>query len=259
VPLPEVLEDISVRRSATVIAAAVAISTLAACSTVDSADIRTNGITADIVVVVPEGASGATVRASLRVGALTFVELADGEKLTARAGETAATLERAKFAGATDYSTKLDGVTAAGTEVVVGLQRTANDTSAPRSSVRLPEPLALDAPRAGARFSRSRDDVVVRIVTEKDQPAVLTWAGECVTTGSLDVPAGSTTMRISRGTIRAASPATRAPTASPSRPPSNCQVRLTVTRHLRGTLDPAYGEGTISAETSSARDILSVP
>ena len=249
------------RRSATAIAAVVAISTLTACSTVDSADIRTNGITADIVVVVPEGASGAEVRASLRVGTLTFVELAGDEKLTAQAGERTATLERTKFAGATDYSTRLDGVTEAGTEVVVGLQRTANDTSAPRSSVRLPEQLALDAPAAGTRFSRSRDDLGVRIIStkESEQPTVLTWSGECVTSGSLDVPAGRTSVKISRGTIRAASPATRAPTASPTRPPSNCQLRLTVTRHLRGTLDPAYGEGTITAETSSARDLLSVP
>jgi uncharacterized protein YceK len=71
------------RRPIVVLTAAVIV--LTGCSTVDSADVRTGGLTGNVVASVPEGASYTDVDASLTVGTLTFVQLGDGEKLTALA------------------------------------------------------------------------------------------------------------------------------------------------------------------------------
>jgi hypothetical protein len=119
------------------IAALVVVLVLTGCSTVESRDIRTSGITANLVVTLPEGTDAADVSASLRVGTLTFVELGDGEQTTASGGGKDVGLRHRRAAGVTDYSNRLDGVVAPGTEITVDL--------APRSTVRLPERVRLVA------------------------------------------------------------------------------------------------------------------
>ena len=82
------------------------------CSTVDSADLDTSGITANLLVTVPDGTTTAEVSATLRVGTMTYVELGGGEKLSASGGGHTATLKRGKLAGATSYTGRLARVPA---------------------------------------------------------------------------------------------------------------------------------------------------
>jgi len=226
---------------------------LSGCSTVDSADIRTSGLTGNVVVSIPEGATSAAVSVSLTVGTLTFVELGRGEQLTATGGGKAVTLMRQNVAGATSYRGRLDGVHAAGTEIVVDLRREADNASAPRSSVRLPAAVTLTAPAAGARFSRARDDIRVRIGGgPSDAPAILTWAGDCIVAGSIELEPGRRDVTISRGTIKRATPPSPATSDE-----STCRISLTLTRREEGQLDPAFKNGSIRAETQAVRQVTS--
>lgn len=229
------------------------------CSTTQSSEIRTGGMEADIRVTLAEGSSGAEVAATLRVGSLTFVELQDPDVLTARSGDRSVELTKQRTMGHTSYHGRLDGVSKAGTEVVVALSRGGDDESAPKSSVRLPGQVAFTGPDAGTPFSRSRDDIRFDLDRElATSSGSLSWSGDCIQGGSVAIPPGTTTVTVARGTIRAAVPP---PSGTPQsqRPPKTCTARFTVTTRVEGTLDPAYSEGTITAEATTTRDLALRP
>ena len=227
---------------------------LTGCSTVESKDIRTSGMTANLVVSLPEGTDAADVSASLRVGTLTFVELGSDESITASGGGKDVELKHHRAAGVTDYANRLDGVVDPGTEIAFNLKRGGDDDSAPRSTVKLPERVHLVAPPAGATYSR-RSAIAVRFDSAPSQlPSILTWAGGCVQEGSLELEPGRTTATIPRGAIKQVTA-----TPTPGQDLSRCQVRLTVTRRTEGRLDPAFKNGSVTAESQSAREISSVP
>lgn len=224
------------------------------CSTVESKDIRTSGMTANLIVTLPENADEADVSASLRVGTLTFVELASNEEITAAGGGQTTKLDHHRAAGVTEYRNRLDGVTKAGTEITFNLKRDGDNTSAPTSTVVLPERVRLVAPAAGTTYSR-RTAIAVRFDSEPSQlPSVLTWAGECIQPGSLQLEPGRTSATIARGSIKPA-----ATTATAKASSSTCQIDLTVTRRVEGTLDKAFKDGSIAAETQSVRRVVSAP
>ena len=246
-----------------VVAALASFSLLTGCSTVDSADIRTSGMTAHLTVRMPENGSAAAVSGALQVGTLTFVELGDGETLTASGGGQTATLKRGRFGGSTSYRGQLDGVTKPGTEIVFALQRAGEDDSAPRSTVTLPEPVRLTAPAAGTSYSRRSADIGVRFTDRSEAPAVLSWAGKCIETGSLQLEPGRTEATISRGSIK---PKPTSPSRGSSPGPStsagaeeSCQITLTLTRRVEGTLDEAFKDGSVVAESQSTRQLTSTP
>jgi hypothetical protein len=245
-----VLASLPVKR----IAALAVVLTLTGCSTVESKDIRTSGMTANLLVTLPENADKADLNASLRVGTLTFVELGAGEDITATGGGQTAKLNHHRAAGVTNYSNGLAGVTTAGTEITFSLKRDSDNASAPTSTVVLPERVRLVAPAAGTTYSR-RADLAVRIDSEpSQQPSILTWAGECIQPGSLQLEPGRTSATIARGSIRPA-----ATTATPRGSSSSCQIDLTLTRRVEGTLDKAFKDGSIAAESQSVRRIVSAP
>ncbi|HEY9336088.1 MAG TPA: hypothetical protein VIQ79_16755 [Kribbella sp.] len=228
---------------------------LAGCSTVESKDIRTSGITANYVVTLPETAEVAQVSASYRVGTLTFVELGDGESVRSSGGGKAVELERHHTAGVTDYTGQLDGVVQAGTEITFDLTRGKGDDSAPRSTVKLPERVRITAPLAGATYSR-RAAIPVRIATgPSDLPSTLTWTGDCIQPDSLELEPGRTSATIPPGSLR---PSLATPTPG-VKPPTTCSVNLTLTRRTEGTLDKSFKNGHITAETQSVRRITSMP
>ncbi|MEV5967895.1 hypothetical protein AB0L70_39380 [Kribbella sp. NPDC051952] len=236
------------------IAALAVILVLTGCSTVESKDIRTSGMTAGLIVTLPEATDAAEVSATLRVGTLTFVELGNGEELTASGGGKDVSLRHHRAAGVTNYTNRLDGVVAAGTEITFNLKRGGADDSAPTSTVKLPERVRLVAPAAGTTVSRRRD-LVVRFDSEPSrQPSVLTWAGECVQEGSLELEPGRTTATIARGSIRQVTT-----TPTPGKDLSRCPIQVTVTRRTEGKLDPAFKDGSVTAESRSTRQINSVP
>ena len=184
------------------IAALAVVVVLTGCSTADSKDIRTSGITANLVVTLPESTDAADVSASLRVGTLTFVELGDGEEITASGGGKSAELKHHRAAGVTDY------------------------TAIP------------------VKFDSDPSEL----------PSILTWDGECIQTGRLQLEPGRTSVAIPRGSIRPT-----AATPTPGRASSNCPVDLTLTRRTDGTLDKAFKNGSVTAESQSVRRIISAP
>jgi hypothetical protein len=237
------------------IAALAIVLVLTGCSTVDSKDIRTSGITADLLVTLPEDTDAADVSASLRVGTLTFVELGDGEEVTAAGGGKTVELKHRRSAGATSYWSRLDGVVAPGTEITFDLKRSGDDSSAPKSTVVLPARVRLVAPAAGTTYSRRRD-IAVRFTSEPSEAgAILGWAGECVEAGSLRLEPGRTAVTIPAGSIK---PATSSPSPG-AKPLTTCPIDLTLTRRVEGTLDPAFKNGSVAAETQSTRRITSAP
>lgn len=223
----------------------------AGCSTVYSADVKTNGLTADLLVTVPDGSTTAEVSATLRVGTMTFVELGGGEKITASGAGQSATLKRGKIAGATSYTGRLEGAGKPGTDIIIALERDDENASAPVSVVRMPEPIRLTAPSAGARFSR-RTDLVLRFAAGAG--GLLRWAGPCVQGGSLTLEGGRTSATISAGSIRAlGSPAVDAAATA------TCDLTLTLTRRIDGSLDHTFKDGFVAAETQTVRQVVSTP
>ncbi|MGZ0152816.1 hypothetical protein ACXJJ3_37560 [Kribbella sp. WER1] len=228
---------------------------LAGCSTVQSKDVRTSGITATYVVTLPETTDVADVSASYRVGTLTFIELGDGESVTSSGGGKDVKLKHHKSAGVTDYDGQLDGVVAPGTEITFDLKRGSNDDSAPTSTVKLPERVKLTAPQTGTAYSR-RAALAVRFDSgPSDLPAVVTWAGDCVQSGSLELEPGRTSASIPPGSIR---PVTGTPTPG-RKPTTTCPVTLMLTRRADGTLDKAFKDGSVTAQSESSRQISSTP
>ncbi|TCC28995.1 hypothetical protein [Kribbella speibonae] len=237
------------------IAALTLVAVLAGCSTVDSKDIRTSGITANYVVTLPETADAARVSASYRVGTLTFVELGDGESVTSSGGGQDVTLKHRRSAGVTGYDGQLDGVVDAGTEITFNLTRGKDDDSAPRSTVKLPDRVRLTAPLAGTTYSR-RAAIPIRLGSKpSEQPSILTWAGECIQTGTLELEPARTSATIPAGSIR---PTTTTPTPG-IKPPTTCPIDITLTHRTEGTLDKAFKDGHITAESQSVRRITSAP
>jgi hypothetical protein len=228
---------------------------VAGCSTVQSKDVRTSGISATYVVTLPDSADVADVSASYRVGTLTFVELGDGESVTSSGGGKDVKLKHHKSAGVTDYDGQLDGVVAAGTEVTFDLTRGSGNDSAPKSTVKLPERVKLTAPQTGTTYSR-RAAIPVRFDSgPSDLSSLITWAGDCIQPGSLQLESGRTSVSLPPGSLR---PVTGTPT--PGRKPSTiCLVTMTLTRRTDGTLDSAFKDGSITAQSESSRQINSAP
>jgi hypothetical protein len=223
---------------------------LVGCSTVDSNGIRTTGMTADLLVKLPENADSVDVTASFRVGTLTYVELDSKEKVTASADGQQETLHRGKFAGATSYTGQLK-VAAPRTEITIDLERDDKNVSAPRSTVVLPEPVHLSAPFSGAKLSRR---TAVQVTLASGPAQTLSWSGPCIETGSLEIEPGRSSITIAAGMIRAATPASPAAGAS-----STCEVQLLLTRHTTGKLDGAFKDGTIVAVAQSIHQVVSAP
>lgn len=227
---------------------------LAGCSTADSKDIRTSGIKADLRVTVKDHERRADVLATLRAGTLTYVKLGSGESITTAASGASVQLGVNKMLGVTNYSGRLDGDLTAGTEVTFDLQRDGDNESAPHSTVFLPERLQLIAPAVGTTASRS-SSITVRIDSAPaDQPTTVSWNGQCVQAGEIQLPSGVTIAQIPAGRIRQL-----AATASPGQRNTNsCTITLTAYRRTTGSLDPAFKEGSIVAEAQSSRNITSI-
>jgi hypothetical protein len=227
------------------------------CSTIESGDLETSGMTA--AIEVKADGTDTDIFASIAAGTLTSVDLDGDDALVASSGDVSARLLEINLLGVVTYAGSLTGISAPGTEINVACKRSADKTPAPTSVVTLPEPVALSAPTAGAAFSRANDDLDVIIDSEASDDAItLRWEGDCVKSASLDVPAGQTTVTINKGTIEKRAPVDdNAPDSQPV--PDTCTITLTAQRSVEGTLDPAWGGGHIVAVSTATRDVTTNP
>lgn len=229
------------------------------CSSIESGDLETSGINAAIEVRPRADGSATDVSASLTAGALTFVDLDGEDKLVASSGAVSADMEESNLLGAVNYAAVLNGINAPGDIVTVAFVRGEGKDPAPASTVRLPEQVTMTSPEASAAFSRAEDDITVTLESPtSEDPVRLSWSGECVQEGGLDLPADQTSATINKGTILKRE---QADANDPdSRPvPDTCTISIRASRRVTGTLDTAWGGGTITSVTSSSRDVTSNP
>jgi hypothetical protein len=229
----------------------------AGCSTVHSADLHTSGFRPYVEVAVTGQDAQVSVRFS--AGGLTTVRLEDGDRVVATGGGHETTLSEHHILGVYSYTGTLGGVSAPGTEVTVALRRGAGESSAPRSVVRLPEPIALTGPAAGATFSRAGDDIVVR-VDRPGRDVLVRWDGPCVRAGERAMEPDRATLTLVAPLLEYDPAATSpTPTPSPGGRPATCDLRLRVERRAGGTLDPVYRTGSLVALTSAEVVVRSTP
>ena len=262
------------------VAAALAAST--ACSPTKTEDIATDAITASFDVLPRADGSATDVLATLSAGSLTPIELTGDDKVVARSGEkrvelstpdellTEEELDASEAAGEPSFYGRtlngvltgvLDGVGAEGDVVTVAFERTAFP-SAPSSTVTLPAPVQIVAPEAAAVFSRANDDIVVTLAeSASTDPVRVTWSGECIDDGNVDVPAGQNTITIARSTIARIGQGNASGGGGGAAAPvsDSCELRLVVERVVDGVLDDAWDSGRITATTSDSRDLTSNP
>jgi len=207
----------------------------AACTSVQSADIKTAGISA-IMLVSADGTGQTQVTAELHVdsNSTDFVTLSSGDTLMATAGGQSRTMSESNFVGAVSYETTFSGLDANGTAYTIALNRT-SDVSAPSSTCALPDPFNITAPTASGTFSRANDTITVTYDTAgtMDQMA---WSagGDCVqgeVGGTVSPDSGSFT--VAKGSL--------VPTSPP--PSMTCQAHITLTRSRPGQLDSHFGSG----------------
>jgi hypothetical protein len=228
-------------------ATCVALLLVAGCETVRSKDVRSSGIKASILVRVTRRGTDVTV--TLTAGGLTSIALDPGDSLTASGGGRMVSLNRTHFAGASAYFATLVGVTKPGVQITVALNRTASDTDAPHSTVRLPGPITASIP--ARTFSRAADKVPLRLNGDVGQVRV-DWQGPCAFQDSIGVLVDGPQYAIPAGTFHSYG-------TGPKAPSPRCDLRITVWRIEKGKLDKALKGGFIQAERSATAVLHSVP
>ncbi len=222
------------RRTAWLLAAA-----LAACEQIQSQDIATGGIYADLSA---DGyGSGVTwASAELRAGgdlSNVSVDLGPCDRLTATlAGVERVMSRRDDVLGRVWYQASFPGEPA-GAELRIAFLRSdgggcsAPGPSAPDSAVVLPAPFAVTAPTAGASLRRSASFAVSWTPPSPD-PLWLTVSGPCLWLASFAASPGATGLVVPAGAIQ--------PLADPL---ASCTAQVELVRARDGTVDPAFGEG----------------
>jgi hypothetical protein len=201
-----------------------------ACSEdVDSDDVRTSGVYAEMEVVA-EGDGSSTVTVDLTVGGSnsnTHLEMAGEDELTATVGDETQTLRQRGNVYETTF-----GVDAEDTEFTVAFLRGAEDEGAPDSHVTLPAPFEITAPESGAAVSRAEGVVVTWEPSGADDSMAYRLNGDCIFLESGDV-ADSGSLDLG--------PSDFDPHSGDEE--TTCSAELCIDRTRRGSLDPAYGEG----------------
>lgn len=202
----------------------------AACTDVQSQDLLTHGLYADLSVTA-DGTGSSRADAVLRSGGMTsnsFVELTADDQLTADAGGDPVTMDPITLGSYHAYEATLptDDSTATFT---ISLVRTV-DAGAPDSTITLPNAFDVTAPAAS--ISRAADLALAWTPASSD-PMTITATGDCINlyVTTADTDNGGFTI-----------PA-NAITAVSGQEANNCSVEIKLERKHAGVVDPAYGQG----------------
>ncbi len=211
---------------------ALGIAALTACATVDSDDVTTDGMYADMWVIA-EGDGTSRAVATLRVGgelSNTFVELAGEDKLTAaRPDEAPVPMTEQELLGARSYRADFADDTH-DIDVTIAFEREVDD-GAPSSVMSLPAPFTLDPVEAS--YSRDDDDIVLTWDnTQSEQVSI--WAeGSCIQNLYTPRMTDAGTYTIAADKLE----------PNVGEEMENCEIELSVWRSRAGTVDAGYGEG----------------
>jgi len=216
----------------------------AGCTSVQSANIRTAGMSADMTVL-DDGSGTTHVRMQLNDGA-NSIDLSNGDRLTASGGGSSIGMGRNDVVGDVYYTADFTNADAENTSFTVSFTR-ASDTSAPNSVVTLPKPFNITAPPAGMSFSRATDDIKVTYDTTGTTDG-MDWQinGPCVNGGNGTVTGDTGSFTILHTSL---------PPSDMSEASMTCTVTVTLTRKRTGMVDPAYGQGG-SATATQQRTVM---
>lgn len=232
---------------------------LAACESIDSANVRTDGIYASLIATA-DGEGSTRIEARLKTGGAasnTFLDLSSGDELYAFSGAEKKEMERESLLGVVWYEAEFDGA-AENTPLRIEFSRerhsgeeACGDTSAPSSIVSLPAPMTIQAPQNEARFSRGGDALELRWSPTSSDPIRYELEGDCVARLADTLPGDAGVLVIEKGKIQP---------RSEMRPNETCDVTVKLVRTRAGVVDPAYGEGgNFAAEQVRKVTIRSAP
>lgn len=203
------------------------------CESIESTDILTSAIYADLAATSDGSSTHAT--ATLRSGGATsntFVNLEGDDILTVTADGQTQEMNEGYLGDIYIYDTDFT-LSAQDTEFVFALERTV-DAGAPDSRCTLPAPFELTAPEGGAPFSRDLDDLTVSWSPSGEQDMVrVTVSGDCIWDEVVDVQGDPGTVVIPSGTLLSLDEDN----------PAACDATVLVQRRRVGDLDPGYGQG----------------
>jgi hypothetical protein len=220
---------------------------IAACTSVKSSDVKTQGMSA-LMQVTDDGSGQTVVRMQLNVdnNATDFIDLSPGDSLMAYNGTQGSGMGRNDIAGDVYYTANFTGADAENTMFRVALNRT-SDVSAPNSTASLPKPFNITAPPAGKSYSRATDDITVTYDTTGTADG-MTWelSGDCVNGGSGTVTGDTGSFTILHASL---------PSSDPMQKTTSCSVSVILKRTRSGQVDPAYGYGG-SASATQTRTVM---
>ncbi len=206
---------------------------LVACESVDSSDVLTSGMYADLTAQT-EG-EGTRATATLRVGggtSNTFVRLGADDQLTVNLGETTLEMEEVSIGELYSYIADFDS-SEPGSTFNFAFNRVV-DEGAPASTATLPEPFTLMAPQPAEVFSRTTQDIPVNWENfNMGDPMEVRVTGDCIIDANLVVAQDSGSFLIESGTLE----------SFEGTVDQACDATIMVYRRRTGTLDVGFGEG----------------
>lgn len=218
---------------------AVSVLTSFACERISSDAVKLNGVHAGLSAVSTR-AGTSELTATYRLGGVLsnqFVELQSGDTLTLKGGTESKNGKKLSLLGMVSYSAEFASSDEDFPfEVALTL---ADGQSAPSSKVTLPKPFELTAPADGADLSRAAGVTVTWNNTSADN-LMIEVSGDCIQAFSKSIPSDAGSFLIDPGGLKKA-------VKDGTTVPDTCAGKLTLTRTRSGTLDPAYGSGSISA------------
>lgn len=213
-----------------------------ACERIDSNDVRTAGVQ-PIIEAIAAGNGKISVSAELRMGGVlsnNFLDLAEGDQLLVTSGgDERAMTRNVSLLNQVYYTVDLDG-DEENKSIEISFVRT-EDESAPSSTVTMPASLAMTAPEPGLAWLGGTDDLEIAWDNSgKEDTLTLSIRGDCIKAhqeeleddGVHRVPANTLTLEEGMEEGMA----------------DGCEISVTLERHRKGTLDPAFDQaGTIQA------------
>lgn len=204
------------------------------CTDIKSSALNTNGIHAEISAIAVDGKT--LIDVTLKAGdanSITYVELDAGDELQATDGSQTYTLDHSYFASLHSYDTEFNQ-TEPGTEFTVSLLRELED-NAPSSLAKMTEDVTL---------------IVENDVHDRQNPLTISWeavepddetlyldvSGPCIFSIEREVPLLDSSYTIDGSDFE---------TSNSESDEQSCEIDIIIERRKSGTLDPAYGSGTI--------------
>lgn len=230
----------------------------AGCTKVDSEDIRTAGITADIEVTADDYAT--TVNTRLRAGngiGAGRIVLSEGDQLTATLNGDSVNLGRS---GTNIYTGVFDS-SESGVELKVALIRD-DGVDALNSSVLLPARFEIDSPDQSETYMTGDSITAVWSPSDPEKLITITYTFNCKPEGEESSPLDDVRVYSVADTGTHTTTVTHILNARGPQPILNglpCPVKLEIYRTNDGELDGAFEGGGIDANRSKTVNITIVP